>query len=122
MQGILRCDGCGCDGCAQCGCAGDAKQVRKTLAWDIGEIYGHAEPTTLPAPTTSSLARTVVMWPGSGQFAQLDIRDAERAQGLSPGHTEIPNLPEGLKGLSAAGVLAQRFKCVGNALHGKVGT
>jgi hypothetical protein len=67
------------------------------------------------------------MWPDTGCFASLHIEDAERAQGMEPGHTALPlatELANTLEGadLSPAQALTERFKCVGNALNGKVCT
>jgi hypothetical protein len=118
MQGVVPCAGCAV-GCYQCGGAALQPGDDAALAWDMGEIYGQANPTTLPAPTTSSLARTVVMWPRSGTFARLDIEDAERCQGMEPGHTALPPGSEA-GSLKPPQVRTERFKCVGNALHGKV--
>ena len=102
----------------------DKSQQKAVLAWDKGEVYGKADPATLPSPTTVSLARTVLMWRGGAAFAHafamLDIRDAERAQGLEAGYTELPaDVIRKLK-LTPTQVVASRFKCVGNALPGKV--
>lgn len=93
--------------------------VNAALAWDMGDIHGMTRPDRLPAPTTTSLARTIVMWPESGRFVKLDIGDAERSQGLQEGHTALPPNVIGPT-LNAAQVLKQRFKCVGNGLHGQV--
>lgn len=88
------------------------------LAWDLGEIYGLADPSRLPSPTTSSLARTVVMRPERGSITRLHISDAERAQGMKPGHTSPTPAQEASH--SMKGLLKIRFRCVGNALPGLV--
>lgn len=98
----------------------DESQRKAVIAWDKGEVCGKTDPTTLPSATTVSFARTVIISPGTWQFAMLDIRDAERAQGLEPGHTEVSvDFIRKLK-LTPLQVLERRFKCVGNALPGKV--
>jgi hypothetical protein len=109
----------------------------------MGEIYGLANPTRLPAPTTSSLARTVIMWPDTECYSRLNIEDAERCQGLEAGHTALPHsaiqvackhleaqtpaLPHSviaacreIEALTPAQALTARFHCVGNGLHGEV--
>ena len=80
------------------------------------ELMGKANPTCLPAPTTCGWARTVIMWPLEGTFCRLDIRDAERAQGLQPGHTAVDSAEPG----DTDGVRTKRFELVGNALPGEV--
>lgn len=118
MQGVEGCSGCG--KCAACSQSGEPQGEGAALAWDLGEIYGLAVPTRLPAPTTSSLARTVVCYTEPLRYAQLDIRDAERAQGLEPDHTRLPEDSPSVQGMTPAQLRAKRFHCVGNALHGKV--
>ena len=102
----------GCDvGCFQCAPATLKPAAKVALACDTGDLFGAALPLSLPAPTKSSLGRTVVIYPEDGEvgaFCQLHIEDAERSQGLAPGYTE------------AAGSRTQRFKQVGNAVHAKV--
>jgi hypothetical protein len=88
------------------------------LAWDLGEIYGLSNPTRLPSPTTSNLARTIIMRPCAGTITRLGIRDAERAQGLPAGYTELPTGQE----CNQRRELTHRFRCVGNALPGMVAT
>jgi hypothetical protein len=122
LQGLVPCTGCA-GGCYQCGETAIQPGNDTALAWDMGELYGLARPTRLPAPTTSSLSRTVVMWPQTGCFAKLHIEDAERSQGLEAGHTALPPSHKS-KTLSPLltplQVLSKRFKCVGNGLHGQV--
>lgn len=86
------------------------------LAWNMGDIYGSSNPTRLPAPTTCSWSQTWIMWPLEGYFCKLHILDAERAQGLPPGHTARDGADPG----NTEGSRTQRFKCVGNALPGEV--
>lgn len=97
-------------GCYQCSSlmSGDGESA---LAWDLGEIYGLSDPTRLPSPTTNSCSRTVVLLPKTCSAVHLDIRDAERVQGLQPGYTVAPTA-----GVRAA--LSCRWQCVGNALPG----
>lgn len=90
------------------------------MAWDMGEIGGLSKPDRLPAPTTSSLARTVIVRPEPLSFCRLDIRDAERAQGLEPDYTWLPASAAPVAALTAVQLRAKRFTCVGNALLGKV--
>ena len=101
--------------CYQCG----EKNGEDALAWDLGEIYGLANPTRLPSPTTCSLARTVVLRPHGGTISRLGIRDAERAQGLRAGHTAVAG--EDASRYTEKSLLKARFRCVGNALPGMVG-
>ena len=83
------------------------------VAWNICEVYGCSNPTCLPASTTTSWLRTVLIWPLQGVFCKLHIEDAEAAQGLLRGHTAInPQNPDADR--------AARFKCVGNAQPGQV--
>jgi hypothetical protein len=117
MQGLAPCSGC-MDGCYQCAGAGIAAGENCALAWDLGEIYGLTDPSRLPSPTTSSLARTVIMRPEAGTIQRLHIEDAERAQGLPAGYTSLPDVQE--SGCSQKAVLKTRFRCVGNALPGEV--
>jgi hypothetical protein len=117
QQGLVPCTGCA-GGCYQCGDAALQPGANPAIAWDMGEIYGLTDPTRLPAPTTSSLSRTVVMWPESGLYARLHIEDAERSQGMEAGHTALP--PGECGSLTPAQIQLERFKCVGNALHGEV--
>ena len=118
VQGVTGCADCG--SCASCTGGISVNDAGAAVAWDLGEIYGLAEPCKLPAPTTTSLARTVVCYAHSRTWAQLDIRDAERAQGLQPDHTWLPEDSQARSGLTAAQLRATRFRCVGNALHGGV--
>lgn len=115
VQGLAACTGCR-SGCYQCAPEKIAKGEHTVLSWDLGEIYGASSPTSLPSPTTNSLARTVLMWPEAGLYSRLHIKDAERAQGMQPGHTELP----GQQGRAGKTGDAVRFKCVGNALPGQV--
>lgn len=118
VQGITGCGACGrcaaCSNAAQIGVAGAA------LAWDMGEICGLAKPDRLPAPTTSSLARTIIVRPEPLSFCRLDIRDAERAQGMEADYTWLPATAEPVAALTAVQLRAKRFACVGNGLVGKV--
>jgi hypothetical protein len=117
MQGLAPCSGC-MDRCYQCASSGIAPGENCALAWDLGEIYGLADPSRLPSPTTRSLARTVIMRPEAGTIGRLHIEDAKRAQGLPPGYTSVPGIQDG--SCSAKAVLKTRFRCVGNALPGEV--
>jgi hypothetical protein len=118
LQGLVPCDGCP-SRCYQCAETALQPGANAALAWDTGEVYGLSTPTRLPAPTTSSLMRTVVMWPEDGCFAQLHIEDAERCQGMQPGHTALPADVQG-NTRTPSQVLQHRFRCVGNGLHGQV--
>lgn len=119
----MPCKGCA-GGCYQCVESGIKPGANAALAWDMSEIYGLADTSRLPAPTTSSLARTITMWPESQLYARLHIEDAERMQGLQPGHTALPSESSSSRSkkleLTPAQVLTERFRCVGNALHGEV--
>jgi hypothetical protein len=117
LQGLTPCGGCN-DRCYQCGEKDARCGEDSAYAWDLGEIYGLANPTRLPSPTTSSLARTVIIRPHEGTFSSLDIRDAERAQGMAAGYTAVPM--EHTEHYTQKGLLKTRFRCVGNALPGKV--
>lgn len=117
LQGLEPCFGC-IDVCYQCGERGLTAGDNAALAWDLGEIYGLGDPTRLPSPTTSSLARTVVMHPEQGTVTRLHVTDAERAQGMMPGHTRLT--PEQEEKYSAKSLLKARFRCVGNAVPGVV--
>lgn len=116
VQGMRHCRNlptgtCG-QGCYLC------KLLDRTeaMAWNLGEIAGLADPTRLPAPTTNSLDRTVVVFPETEAYCRVHIKDAERLQGLTPDHT---HLPDG-GGLTAAAERAKRFMVVGNGLQGEV--
>jgi hypothetical protein len=116
LQGLHPCDGCR-EGCYQC--AGkDIDPEDATLAWDLGEIYGLANPTRLPSPTTTSLSRTIIMRPRLGTITKLSIGDAERAQGLPAGYTALPT--EQSACYKGNVQLKHRFRCVGNTLPGMV--
>jgi hypothetical protein len=117
MQGLAPCSGC-MDRCYQCAGVGIEAGENCALAWDLGEIYGLTDPSRLPSPTTSSLARTVIMRPEAGTIQRLHIEDAERAQGLPAGYTSLPDVQ--VSACSQKAVLKTRFRCVGNALPGEV--
>lgn len=86
----------------------------------MGETGGLSDPTRLPAPTTSSLMRTWVMYPEQGSFVSLKVEDAERSQGLEPGHTALSRA-EYPKCTDREAEL-KRWEAVGNGLHGEVST
>lgn len=119
VQGLAACTGCR-SGCYQCAPVHLAKGEHTVLTWDMGEIFGASNPTSLPSPTTSSLSRTVLMWPEAGLYSRLHINDAERAQGLKAGHTALleRQARDGRSG--HADCRSARFKCVGNAMPGEV--
>jgi hypothetical protein len=117
MQGLEPCPGCP-DRCYQCGNKGFQAGEDGVLAWDVGEIFGLSDPSRLPAPTTVSLARTVIMRPERGSVTRINIQDAERAQGMQVGHTAVTPAEEAA--CDEKTNLALRFRCVGNAMPGVV--
>lgn len=119
VQGLAACTGCR-GGCYQCAPVQLAKGENAVLTWDLGEIFGASNPTSLPSPTTSSLSRTILMWPEAGLYSRLHIADAERAQGLKPGHTALPEVLVKSGKFGHGECRSARFKCVGNAMPGEV--
>lgn len=109
MQGLVECGGCR-EGCFHC--APPPRHAATVFCWNTGEVFGAANPTLLPAPTTNSHSRIVLVWAAVGTFSKLDIVDAERAQGLPPDYTLVAG--------SQLATKARRFQCAGTALPGQV--
>lgn len=109
MQGIHACGWCSA-GCYQCAPATLAPGKHTAVAFDVGDMFGSAQPFSVPAPTTSSLYRRIIMWPEGGEgwaFCTPHIEDAERLNVLESGHTV--GLP-----------ITVHYMMVGNANHAKV--
>lgn len=61
------------------------------------------------------------MCPEDEWWAELDIKDAERSQGLEEEFTSLPvDVTDAMGFKTSLSVLAKRHTCVGNALYGRV--
>jgi len=126
---MSKCTGdCG-QPCYQCAPEAQGEKNPAVVSWNTAEVTGLSMAGQLPAPTTRSWTSTVLCFPTRqqrphGQWASLDIADAERAQGFEPGHTEVGDEDRALQQLgvtyTAAQYLKKRFHCIGNAVYGPV--